>query len=55
MRKQGGISGLSEAIVFQGDEIEVDHIVPLAKGGQDSYENMQIVHKDENRAKGVKE
>ncbi|MPQ48825.1 DUF262 domain-containing protein [Marinifilum sp. N1E240] len=52
--KQGGISGLSQAVIFRGDEIEVDHIVPIAKGGNDDIENLQIVHKDENRIKGSK-
>lgn len=54
IEQQGGLSGISKAIVFQGDEIEVDHIIPLAKRGEDSIENLQIVHKDENRKKGTK-
>jgi uncharacterized protein DUF262/HNH endonuclease len=52
IKKQGGLSGLSNSLVFQGDEIEVDHINPISKGGADSINNLQIVHKDENRKKG---
>ncbi|MGQ1788517.1 GmrSD restriction endonuclease domain-containing protein [Saccharicrinis sp. GN24d3] len=54
IKKQGNISGLSKAPVFLGDEIEVDHNIPLAIGGVDDIENLQIVHKDENRSKGAK-
>ena len=54
IKKQGGLSGISKTIIFQGDDIEIDHINPIAKGGQDSVDNFQIVHKDENRAKGTK-
>jgi 5-methylcytosine-specific restriction endonuclease McrA len=31
----------------------IDHIIPLAKGGTHSIENLQIVHKDVNRAKNL--
>jgi hypothetical protein len=53
IKKQGGISGISKTIIFQGDDIEIDHVEPIAKGGEDSIENFQIVHKDENRTKGT--
>jgi len=54
LKKQQNRCPVSGALIFKGDEIEVDHIVPLAKGGKDSKENLQIVHKDSNRRKGVK-
>jgi hypothetical protein len=54
IRNQGGVSTISQAPIFEGDEIEIDHIIPIAKGGQDSIENLGIVHKDENRTKGTK-
>jgi len=52
--KQGNKSGLSEAPIFLGDEIEPDHTTPLAIGGKDNLENITIAHKDENRKKGSK-
>lgn len=54
LQTQGGLSNISGTMIFQGDEIEVDHAVPLALGGKDDKSNMQIVHKDENREKGAK-
>lgn len=54
IKKQGGLSGISNVKVFLGDDIEVDHQYPISKGGDDSIENLQIVHKDENRSKGSK-
>lgn len=53
LKKQNGICGLSNTPIFIGDEIEVDHVDPIAKGGEDVIGNLQIVHKDENRKKGV--
>lgn len=54
IKKQGGISGISKFPVFLGDDIEVDHNIPISKGGSDTIENLQIVHKEENRIKGSK-
>lgn len=51
---QKNISNISGAPIFLGDEIEVDHEFPIAKGGKDEIENLKIVHKDENREKGSK-
>lgn len=34
-------------------EIEVDHIMPRAKGGDDSPLNLQLTHRKYNRAKGT--
>jgi len=31
---------------------QIDHIVPLAKGGQDTLENLAAAHRGCNRAKG---
>ena len=38
-------------IVFSEDEYEFDHIIPLSKGGNNSYANAQIVSKKYNRKK----
>ena len=52
--KQNNICPICKNSVFIGDEIEADHINPLAVGGRDGILNLQIVHKDCNRKKGAK-
>ena len=54
LQKQGNASYISGAKIFIGDEIEIDHKIPISKGGKDSIDNLRIVHKDENRKKGAK-
>lgn len=54
LKQQGNICPISGAPLFIGDEIEVDHSIPLGIGGADSIDNLQIVHKDSNRRKGAK-
>ena len=38
---------------FGVEKIEVDHIVPLAKGGAHTYENVQAAHRACNKRKGA--
>ncbi|MEQ9424594.1 MAG: DUF262 domain-containing protein [Cyclobacteriaceae bacterium] len=54
IRKQNNESNISGAPIFLGDEIELDHEFPLSKGGEDTIDNLKVVHKDENREKGSK-
>lgn len=54
IRKQKNTSSLSDAPVFLGDDIDVDHIKPLAIGGKDEKKNLAIAHSDENKSKGAK-
>lgn len=54
IKEQNNISPFSGAPVFVGDDIEVDHIDSLATGGDDEKNNLQILHKDENREKSAK-
>lgn len=54
IEKQNNMCPISITPMFFGDDIEVDHVVPLAIGGKDSIENLQVVHKDSNRKKGSK-
>jgi hypothetical protein len=35
----------------QGDDVEVDHIQPITKGGSHTYDNLQILTRTENRVK----
>ena len=37
-----------------GDDVHVDHIVPISKGGTHTYENLQILSAVENLRKGAK-
>jgi len=54
IRKQKNVSSLSSAPVFLGDDIDVDHIIPLAIGGKDEKTNLGIAHDEENKRKGTK-
>jgi hypothetical protein len=54
IRAQNNQSNISSAPIFLGDDIEVDHVFPISKGGKDEIENLKIVHRDENREKGSK-
>lgn len=54
LKEQNNRCAISEAPLFIGDEIEVDHSMPLSIGGVDSEENLQITHSDSNRKKGSK-
>jgi hypothetical protein len=54
LRGQDNLCAISGALLFIGDDIEVDHNTPLSVGGVDSLENLQITHRDSNRKKGSK-
>jgi hypothetical protein len=52
LRKQNGICAISGARIFVGDDLEVDHFNPLAIGGSDCAENLQVAASEANRRKG---
>ena len=52
IRKQGGTCAVSGAPIFVGDEVVVDHTDPLAIGGRDAHENVQIATPEANSRKG---
>lgn len=54
LKQQNNRCAISGAPLFIGDDIEVDHNMPLSIGGADSKENLQITHSDSNRKKGSK-
>ena len=37
-----------------GFDVVVDHVIPLARGGKHSSDNLQIIYRTENRTKGAK-
>jgi 5-methylcytosine-specific restriction endonuclease McrA len=62
-RKRGGGVGNRKDITAvysrcqelrQWFDVVVDHIVPLAKGGAHSPENLQIIYRSENQLKGAR-
>ncbi len=36
-----------------GEDVHVDHVEPLARGGMDVFENCQLLHSDCNQTKGA--
>jgi 5-methylcytosine-specific restriction endonuclease McrA len=48
-----GICGICKLSV-DSDDWEEDHVVPLARGGTHTYDNVQVSHKRCNRKKGAK-
>jgi RNA-directed DNA polymerase len=45
LQRQKGTCNLCKLKFFDGDILEIDHIIPLAKGGGLSYSNIQLLHK----------
>ena len=52
--QQNNLDPISGAPLFIGDKVHADHIKPLAIGGQDVVENIQIAHQYSNLQKGVR-
>ncbi len=52
IKKQNRTCPICKNELFINDETETDHIIPIAKGGSDITNNLQIVHKYCNRKKG---
>lgn len=45
LQKQKGRCPICKGTFKSGDLMEVDHIVPKLKGGQDTYSNLQLLHR----------
>ncbi|WP_333336134.1 MULTISPECIES: HNH endonuclease signature motif containing protein [unclassified Microcoleus] len=45
LKRQKGKCAHCDNYFKDGDSIEVDHIVPKSKGGRDSYDNWQLLHR----------
>jgi hypothetical protein len=37
---------------FAGDPLQIDHIIPFSRGGPTTLDNLQLLHRSENIAKG---
>ena len=55
MKRDGFRCCLCGRSADNGIELEVDHIVPISKGGNTVYNNLQTLCRDCNRGKGTKE
>ncbi|MCX6707779.1 MAG: DUF262 domain-containing protein, partial [Candidatus Woesearchaeota archaeon] len=54
LENQNNICPICASSLFLGENIEVDHIKPISKGGKDDISNLQMVHADCNKRKGSK-
>lgn len=45
IKRQKGKCTLCDNYFKDGDSIEVDHIIPKSKGGRESYDNWQLLHR----------
>ncbi|MBU0962714.1 MAG: DUF262 domain-containing protein [Nanoarchaeota archaeon] len=54
LKNQNNICPICSLSLFYGENIEVDHIKPISKGGRDDIINLQMVHADCNKRKGSK-
>lgn len=54
--RQDGLCGLCDWMLPAGwDDVQVDHIVPRARGGSDDVSNLQAVHARCNARKGARD
>jgi len=50
LKKQKSICPVCKSIIDLGDKVEIDHIVPLSKGGSHKRSNMRLLHRDCHRS-----
>ena len=55
LRTQKGKCTICKTAFKIGDQHEVDHIIPKSQNGQDTYRNLQLVHKTCHQRKSSKE
>lgn len=51
--RDGGICRICMKSVDLSAKWEVDHVIPISKGGAHSYDNVQLTHRRCNRSKGA--
>lgn len=52
--RDGGLCGICRHPVERNERWDVDHVVPLSKGGAHSYANVQLAHSTCNKRKSAK-
>lgn len=52
-RRQGGRCGRCGLPLARGERLEVDHFIPLAKGGTNRLSNLRLTHDTCNRDKAA--
>jgi 5-methylcytosine-specific restriction endonuclease McrA len=52
-RNAARADAMKEGRVRKGDDMEVDHVRPLSKGGSNAPSNRRVVTRATNRKKGV--
>lgn len=52
--RMGHYCGICREPMDSIDEASVDHVVPLARGGSNRFENLQLAHPDCNSERGAK-
>lgn len=45
LKRQKGVCALCHEAFVSTDHMEVDHVLPKVHGGQDTYENLQLLHR----------
>lgn len=53
-QRDKGVCGICKLIVAPSEKWEVDHVVPLKRGGIHAYSNVQLAHRRCNRSKGAR-
>lgn len=53
-KRDEGICGICREPVDIASAWEVDHVVPISKGGDHAYANVQLAHRSCNRSKGAR-
>lgn len=54
LAKGNGLCGICGSPIRPYDEVHIDHIVPVARGGSDDDSNLQPAHGSCNRSKGAR-
>lgn len=54
LERDGRVCGICGEEIAEGDELHIDHIKPLARGGSNDFDNLQPAHGSCNRRKGAR-
>lgn len=54
LARDGRSCGICGGEVLASEGLDIDHVIPLARGGTDDLENLQVAHASCNRSKGAR-